>query len=171
MITDLYCDGGVMGRNPSPLGGTWAWCKVADDVRMDSHCGVVFPEPLGLSAISSCLAEFYAALMGLLSLPPGWAGRINTDSQVTLYRLEKRGPDRKAVRMAGIPDPLIARLDQAKAALGPYSLRLLGGHPTKANLAAGRTARGLPCSEHNVFCDRLCAERSAWYRQQVCRDY
>lgn len=28
MIVALYCDGGVIGRNPSKFGGTWAWCAV-----------------------------------------------------------------------------------------------------------------------------------------------
>ena len=25
----LYADGGVIGSNPSSLGGTWAWCGVS----------------------------------------------------------------------------------------------------------------------------------------------
>jgi hypothetical protein len=42
---DLYTDGGVIGANPSPFGGTWAYCIVdtADNQRVTCNSGVITP--------------------------------------------------------------------------------------------------------------------------------
>ncbi|HRH46677.1 MAG TPA: hypothetical protein PKY82_33845, partial [Pyrinomonadaceae bacterium] len=44
-IVALYCDGGVISMNPSPIGGTWAWCGVnAKGERVIEQSGA-FPAP------------------------------------------------------------------------------------------------------------------------------
>jgi hypothetical protein len=30
VIVAVYADGGIIHRNPSPVGGTWSWCHVDD---------------------------------------------------------------------------------------------------------------------------------------------
>jgi hypothetical protein len=41
VIVSVYADGGVIGANPSPKGGTWAWCHVNDaDHRVKSGSGL-----------------------------------------------------------------------------------------------------------------------------------
>jgi ribonuclease HI len=163
----LYSDGGCVGPNPSPRGGTWAWCLVGPDGgREEEASGFVTPAEAGVETVTNNYAELLAAVLALESRPAGWSGVLHTDSQITLYRVERRPPDRKPARMAGIPDNLAARLEAVKARLGDYRLVLLGGHPTRAELAAGRRRDGLPCSPHNVYCDLLCSraarEETGW---------
>ena len=50
----LYTDGGVIGQNPSPIGGTWAWCMVgADGTRTRHAYGSVTPADLGTPTVSN----------------------------------------------------------------------------------------------------------------------
>lgn len=147
---DLYTDGGVIGRNPSPHGGTVAFCVVRGEERLCHAQGVITPHEAQLPAVTNNLTELLAAVMALETMPDGWDGVLHTDSQVTKYRLEG------SPKLNGIPDWLRDRLAAALARMGEFSVRLLGGHPTKMELAAGQRWDGLPCSPHNVFCDKLC---------------
>ena len=102
------------------------------------------------------LTELLAAVLGMESMPANWDGTLYTDSQVTLYRVERRSPRKKAARMNGIPSALVERLNAARNRLGNYSVILLGGHPTYSDLALGHRPDGLPVSQHNVHTDKLC---------------
>lgn len=156
----IYSDGGVIGRNPSPRGGTWAYCLVdARNRRCGHDNGVVTPDEVGLPAISNNLTEFLAALRGLEAVPDGWSGTLWTDSEVTCSRLVggRCSPS--------LPDEFWERARAAFRRLGPVVVNLVGGHPKPHELARGyRTVptiggrRRLPVSHHNVFCDRLCGE-------------
>ena len=64
----IFCDGGVIGPNPSPIGGTWAWCWVHDDVMIKHEYGVVEPCDLGLTKITNNHTELLAAVRALESL-------------------------------------------------------------------------------------------------------
>lgn len=151
-VTSLYADGGVIGRNPSAVGGTWAWVQVnADGEHVRTGSGIVTPIFHGLDLITNNLTELLAAVLGLESLPTGWVGTVYTDSQVTLYRIT-----RDKTKWAGIPAVLVERTQAARKPLGAYTVVLLGGHPTKAELAAGVRRDGFPCSPHNVWCDKAC---------------
>jgi ribonuclease HI len=154
----LYSDGGCVGPNPSPRGGTWAWCLVGPGGEREQEAsGFVTPDQAGLPAVTNNYAELLAAVLALESRPAGWSGVLHTDSQVTLNRVRRQPAGRKSPGMAGIPGDLAARLDAARARLGEYRVVLLGGHPTLGELAAGRRRDGLPCSPHNVHCDLLCS--------------
>ena len=50
----LYTDGGVIGQNPSPIGGTWAWCMVSEGGERTRHAyGYVTPADLGTPTVSN----------------------------------------------------------------------------------------------------------------------
>lgn len=159
-IAALYVDGGVIGRNPSPQGGTWAWCHVdAAGQRIAHGGGIVLPIAWGLAAITNNLTELLALAEGLESLPAGWRGTVYSDSMVTLGRVFL------GWQMNGVPAGLIERVDAAMARIDRRSQWiLLDGHPTKAQLAAGIGKRGHRVSEHNVFCDRRCGEIGRMYQ-------
>lgn len=161
-MVSLYCDGGVIGRNPSSVGGTWAWVHVADDgrTRTCSDSGSVTPIDVGLPTVTNNLTELLAAVRGLESLPDEWDGTVYTDSMITKHRLTG---SRKFV---GIPEWLVERLRFVQARLGQYRVVLLGGHPTVADLARGSRSDGTPVSPHNAFVDRLCGEESQRFRRQ-----
>jgi hypothetical protein len=72
----LYADGGVIGANPSTIGGVWAWCQVADGRRGQCASGVITPTGAGLPAITNNLTELYAILEARESLPYAWSGAI-----------------------------------------------------------------------------------------------
>lgn len=171
-LAKIYCDGGTMGASPSLLGGTWAWVLVnhrGEQVAMDS--GVVLPENVGLAWISSNVAECWAALEALKSLPDGWIGELWTDSSVVLTRL---APRRRPPPWAGTPDTLRREIQSEQARLaetGKVIYQQLLGHPTPAELALGFKIndRGVrvPVSEHNVTCDLLCSQRGAEYMRSL----
>jgi ribonuclease HI len=151
-----YCDGGALKKNPSPLGGTWCYCHVdAAGNQLGAASGVVTPADVGLPAVTNNFTELLAAVLALESLPEGWAGTLYTDSNVTRCRLTGAKP-----RFNGIPLNLANRTLAVRRRLGDFRVVLLGGHPTKADLAAGRRKDGLPVSAWNVFCDERCGREA-----------
>lgn len=155
----VYADGGVIQRNPSPIGGTWAWCHVsASGERIRTDSGVILPRH-SLPEITNNLSEYVALVRSLEALPEGWSGAVYSDSQVTLARLFK------GARCKGLPPVLVRQGAAATERLdwGCLSPVLLQGHPTKAELLAGIGKEGRPVSEHNVWCDLECGVRArAW---------
>jgi hypothetical protein len=160
----IYCDGGTMGKSPSPMGGTWAWVLTnvhGQEIEQDS--GVVFPSDVGLPAITNNISEMWAAYQALKSLPEGWRGQLWTDSYVTYARL---APRPKPPQWDGTPNWLRCEVRKEQERIedsgkGFIRYRLLLGHPTPQELALGskRTEGGVtfPVSEHNVTCDKLCS--------------
>jgi len=148
----LYTDGGVIGKNPSAIGGTWAWCLVspANQSRVNENCGTVLAGYLGLPTISNNVTELLAAVLGLEWLPGNMNVHLFTDSNVTLLRLTT-GKGWK-----GVPEVLKARALAVRPRVA--SATLLGGHPNKKELATGVRKDGFPVSIHNVYCDKLCNE-------------
>ena len=154
----LYADGGVIGQNPSAVGGTWAWRQVSEvpgmgDVVGASSAGVITPKEAGMLAISNNLTEMLAVLRGLESLPADWVGTVCSDSQVTLGRLFA------GWKWTNIPLWMHQLYqEQAKRLVYWSAIRhqLLAGHPTRAQLQAGAGHSGLPVSEHNKWCDAMC---------------
>jgi ribonuclease HI len=167
LTASLYTDGGCIGKNPSALGGTWAWCTVEHmGGRLRYRSGHVTPPDVGLDRVTNNYTELLAAVQGLESLPDGWDGDVYTDSIITLYRVQQCLPHWNKAKMKGIPLDLQERLGKVKARLGDYARHLLGGHPTRADLIRGVKPNGMPCSIHNVFCDSLCVEQSrAFFRR------
>lgn len=149
----LYADGGVIGSNPSKLGGTWAWCWVsASGERIRTGAGLVLPRT-SLPLITNNVSEYVALVKGLESLPEGWSGTVYSDSQITLGRLFEQW------RCTGLPAILVRQGAAAVARLDWANVKpvLLDGHPTRAQLLAGCGKRGNPVSAHNVWCDTACA--------------
>lgn len=152
----LFVDGGVIGRNPSEIGGTWAARLIYADQIVDEQSGVITPQQAGLPAITNNLTEMAALVKGLRMLPSNWRGVICSDSQITLGRAFD------GWRWAGIPDWLYRAFGYQVKRLVHWEkidCVLLAGHPTKAQLAEG-TKNGLPVSIHNVAVDRLCKEQA-----------
>lgn len=152
----LYADGGVIGVNPSPIGGTWAWCQVQNGVRIATASGIITPAEARLPVITNNLTELYAILQARDSLPYAWTGTIHSDSWVSLQRVFL------AARLNNVPDWLVRRLQtmQRDGWFSGCAWQLLDGHPTKAQLSAGVGKRGNPVSEHNVWCDLACQQRA-----------
>lgn len=147
----LFADGGVIGVNPSPHGGTWAWVRVKDGEAVCSASGVITPAKTDLPAVSNNISELYALVRGIANLPDGWTGTIVSDSHVTLCR---RVPHAK---MNGVPDKfaLYARA-QFNRVLDTCRFVLVDGHPTKVQLAEGIGKRGGHVSKWNQWCDHAC---------------
>lgn len=148
---NVYCDGGLIGANPSPNGGTWCFVVVDDDVQVAMQSGIVTPAEAGLPAITNNYTELLAAVNALEMMDDGWTGTLFTDSNVTRLRLISSKP-----KMAGIPPALQQRLRDAKRRVGAFKVALLDGHPTRQQLASGIGKRGGPVSKWNVLCDEEC---------------
>jgi ribonuclease HI len=165
VIAAVYADGGVIGRNPSPVGGTYAWCHVDEcGERVATGSGLVLPDPhfprdlvSGVEDVFACPApitnnqtEFLALLRGLMALPEGWSGTVHSDSKITLGRFFWEW------KITQIPHEWIRWGSEVRQRLGKCEPVLLDGHPTRAQLTAGVGKRGQPVSEHNVWCDTQC---------------
>lgn len=156
----LYADGGVISVNPSPYGGTWAWCQVDDfGIRIRGESGVILSHDGIGNSVSNNVAELAALVFGLEALPPDWRGIIYSDSWVSLQRVFL------AAALNNVPRWLVLRLQviQKSGRLAGMRYVLLDGHPTKAQLAMGRGKRGNPVSEHNVWCDQACQKAAAFH--------
>ena len=164
-MTILYADGGVINKNPSPLGGTWAWVLVSDDDKMllDSDSGYITKAEIG-GDVTNNQMEFLAVVRGLLNIrEPHKLKKVCSDSNVTLGRLFKDWS------ITNIPDWI---LEERNKALKNYDTRawsnglmldyvLLAGHPTEYQLRTGIGKNGNPVSRWNVLCDKMCNDE-AW---------
>jgi ribonuclease HI len=115
---------------------------------------------------SNNLSEFIAVLKALESLPFGWDGTVWTDSDVT----RRRFSNITHAAMKGITDELIESATVAMARLPNVKFRLLGGHPTKAELVAGQREDGRPVSEHNVWYDKACGKQAKQFTSQMAKE-
>jgi ribonuclease HI len=165
-ITAVYADGGCIVRNPSPHGGTWAWCFVDDaGTRVQSKSGLILPAEIGLSAVTNNVSEFAALARALRALPDGWSGPVFSDSQITLGRIFWGWRDK------GLPAGWLWAAQANLRRLGKLEPVLLDGHPTKAQLASGIGKRGNRVSEHNVWCDHECGRVCAtWQAVRVASE-
>lgn len=147
----IYCDGGVIGRNPSIIGGTWSFCWVnPEGIRIREESGVVFPVQTGRKTVSNNFTELYAALMAMKSVPRKWDGIIYTDSRVTAKRISK---GRKFLNIS--QDMKQAVLFYRK---GLFTVGMVAGHPSEDDLIQGYKSgrKNVAVSVHNVWCDQQC---------------
>jgi len=163
----LFCDGGTIGRNPSPLGGTFAWCLIRKEtpeisIMVKQDHGAFEPADVNMEIIGNNLAELFAAVRALSAVPEGWPGTLWTDSRITLYRLTT------GERFMGIPDWLRERTLKLRKGRS-YVVKLLGGHPTREELRKGRRRDGKPVSRFNVWCDLKCGEAAELFRKRKAK--
>lgn len=165
-ILAIYCDGGVVAKNPSDIGGTWAVRTVYRCGGTAMFSGTIEPGGDYPTQITNNLTELLAATWAHSRMPAGWSGPLYSDSGVTIGRLKGE------YRWAGIPDWLRKWVKDEQARLGKIEYLLLGGHPNKQALADGFRKDGKLVSEHNVACDKECkrlAFEMAARRNQVKR--
>lgn len=156
-IVAVYCDGGVIKKNPSSIGGTWAWCGVDAEGRRVIERGGVVPVS-GERIITNNHTEQMAIVKALEAMPDGWMGTIYSDSKIAL------GRTLWGYATNNLPNNVIVRTAAAVARLGKLKGVLLQGHPTAKDLACGIGAkRGFPVSIHNVWCDEECGRQAAQY--------
>jgi len=154
MIAALYSDGGVISKNPSHIGGTWAYCLVSETgMVLFDQSGVITPADAGMETITNNLTEMLALLRGLEHLGDNFRGTVYSDSQITLGRVSQ------GWKWTGIPSWMHAMYRKQRARLAHWDeikFVLLSGHPTAADLERGIGKRGYPVSIHNVACDKAC---------------
>lgn len=161
-IIAMYADGGVISVNPSPIGGTWAFCFVDQHgQRVRTAAGVVTPSSIDLDTVTNNVTELLALIYGIEQLPDRWSGTVYSDSAVSLQRVFHCGA------LNNVPWWLVERMQRLRASgrLARMTGVLLDGHPTRAQLAAGVGKRGNPVSEHNVWCDTACTAAAARHRK------
>lgn len=162
-VTKIYCDGGVIGQNPSDVGGTWAYILLnKDEWPVLKGSGVVTPGNMNPYVITNNYTELIAAVLALELMEDGWDGVLHTDSNVTRCRLVN-----KNAAMNGIPESLQLRVQDVLARLGRFSVVLLSGHPTEAQLRAGKGKGGRPVSKWNVLCDEACTAAAVKHRRTI----
>jgi ribonuclease HI len=145
----IYTDGGLIGRNPSSLGGTWCYCWVDKiNERINQDLGIILPVQYNQD-ITNNLTELYAAMKALESVPKGWTGTIYTDSKCTQSRITTGN------RFSGIPMTIRIKVRELRANR-KYKVVLLGGHPTRKELVTGFRSDGKLVSKWNVWCDDQC---------------
>lgn len=165
MPGELYTDGGLLGPNPSPLGGTWAWVR---DSATATESGVLLPADIHCPTVTNNHAELFALCRGILSLPPFWVGTLYADSRMAV------GWFFWAFDNANVPVVLCRMMQAARRHIDEQGIcvtpSLLAGHPTKADLARGFKekdgVRGLPVSVWNRMADDLCNQRKRLHLMQ-----
>lgn len=158
-IVALYCDGGVVGRNPSLLAGTWAWCAVNESGERIIERGGFVPSPPG-RPVTNNHTEQIAIVLALEAMPDGWSGLVCSDSMIALGRVFM------GWKTKNLPENIKQRATVAMSRLGNVEPQLLQGHPTKKDLASGIGAkRGFPVSIHNVWCDHECGRQAKIFQQ------
>lgn len=159
----LYVDGGVIGKNPSSVGGSWAARFIAGERVYLEKSDLIFATP-DMPTISNNLTEMLALVSGLSFLPPKWTGTVYSDSLITLGRAFL------GWKWSAIPPWLFKKFGQERKRLVNWEKIdhvLLAGHPTRAQLAEGIGRNGYPVSEHNVWCDHECSRIARAYMDKL----
>lgn len=148
LITHVYTDGGVVGKNPSEFGGTWAFVAVnANDEKVFARSG--FHKTEGQPTTNNH-TELIACIEAMEAMPKGWSGTLVSDSKVTLGRIFD------GWRMKNVPIEYELRMRAAKSKLGNINGVHVDGHATKKHLEEGIGKRGNPVSKWNNVVDELC---------------
>jgi len=166
MITELYVDGGIIGTNPSMIGGTWACRLISDAGFCHDFSGVIQPHQISnmFEPVTNNQTEMMAFLEGLRKLPEQFKGTIYSDSAVTLGRAFN------GWKWNNIPSWMHrVYLAQRKRLVNWDEIKhvLLDGHPTKKQLEAGIGKRGGPVSKHNVWCDEACRQAGEAFMENI----
>ena len=169
-VVAIYGDGGVLGANPSPVGGVWAFCLVgADGRRLYEAAGHITSDEaksLGLQWTSNNFAEVMALLLAFETMPAAGMLRVFSDSRNAISAHQRAG-DPDPWRPPYLPQPIWDRMVAARERLGPMKFTMLKGHPTKQDLARGQRPDGKPVSEHNVFCDKAATAAGRAYLASI----
>lgn len=168
-ITAVYTDGGIIGPNPSRIGGAWAFVAIVDAedgvvyersgvIKPPDVWGHVAPRQAALSTIENNIAETIAILLALEALPEGWRGTFYGDNLNSIRRAREPRECKDAV-----PRFLRDRLVIA-AETRHVEFHLLGGHPTAVDVQRGCRIDGTPVSKWNARADKLCRMITAQYK-------
>lgn len=148
----IFADGGIIGKNPSRVGGTWCYLWVSGQGRkLYTEHGIVSPQDHGLQTVGNNLTELLAVLRAVQSVPPEWDGTVFTDSLITYHRFTSS----PFTSFRGIPQDLTREVFRLR---GEHRFRMghLKGHPTRKELQEGRSRCGRMVSIFNVYCDKTC---------------
>jgi ribonuclease HI len=152
-VKAIYTDGGLVQKNPSPIGGSWAFRFVDSEDRLGGNVVHQFSGGRIQPGITNNTVEFIAAVLAFRALPEGWSGVWSPDSEVTVTRLLYGGQGR------GLSQ---AQIDWGKRAMERIDVKnikvvMLGGHPTNFDLTQGfRKKDNKLVSIHNVWADKAC---------------
>src|SRR5258706_10661269 len=150
-VVQLFCDGGLVGSNPSSIGGAYCWAGVdIEGKRIVANRGFVPATPTRF--ITNNHTEQIAIVLALEAMPDGWSGEVLTDSKIAMSRVFKIG----IYTYKNLPINVIKRTEAVVARLGKVNPIKLAGHPTDIELRNGRTKKGTKVSHHNVYCDEQC---------------
>lgn len=197
----LYCDGGVMGVNPSPMGGMFAWRHVVDGAVIEQARGLLVPDSEG-GYLLDAAARLWAGLPSEIRLDVirfdgsestgGMVSNNHAELFAAIRALEAvpRGWAGQLVtdsqitinRLSGstlldpryVPVALVSRMALALTRVSHIEYMHVAGHPTKADLKRGCKRGGAPVSRHQHWCDRECVRVGQWYQariQEVRRDH
>lgn len=155
-MLNIYCDGGVILKNPSTYGGTWAYVFVENGQIIKQESGFV-PCPDG-KVITNNLTEQIAIIKALEFLGAGTHAVIYSDSQTALGRTFDNW------RRKNLPKNVCDRLDAVIIKhKGFITGTLVKGHATKKEISEGISKKGLPTSKYNTIVDELCGEEAKKY--------
>jgi len=135
----LYTDGGVIFRNPSIYGGTYAFILVDEGQEVYSKSGVWRPKNMGTPTVTNNQMELLAVLFGLEYAKSRnyRLSKIVSDSKITLGRLFQ------GWRLKNIPEWMIEMKES-------FSLRGV----------RGEFVRGHNGNKWNEMADQLCEQEA-----------
>jgi ribonuclease HI len=157
MNVSLYADAGVIQKNPSTLGGMYAWVLVNEKNKSIAQDAVFVSPKLFGGKVTNNNVELLAIIRGLAYAQANklYVTHVYSDSEVSLGRLFYGYSWRE---VAGYVE------EQRKGiTINGAKPVLLNGHPTKKQLQEGIGRTGRPVSKWNVYCDKLCTETGKAY--------
>jgi ribonuclease HI len=160
-MNQIFCDGGVIGPNPSAIGGTWAYRSFVNEVLVNDLSGVIICNTS--IKITNNITEMLALVHGLESLPDNWNGRICSDSLVTIGRASL------GWQWNHMPLDIVKMWEVQRRRLlnyGNFVWINLKGHPTKKELSEGVSKEGRPVHLQNKLCDKECTRLATLYMKE-----
>lgn len=159
-VLRVFADGGLIGSNPCPEGGVYAFVHLQEGRILRETKGIVTAVMAGLTSVTNSYTELLAAVLALEAVPDEVVRvQLFTDNFATVCRLRNQRP-----AFVNIPSDLTQRTWAVRARVKHLTVTLLDGHPTKKQLETGIGKRGNPVSKYNVLCDELCRQAKDLYK-------
>lgn len=144
-MIDLYTDGGVIIKNPSKIGGTYAWALVEPnrDRLLSFGSGIFTPKWMDKKEVTNNHTELVAALYGVREAKDRGIQitRWYSDSEVTLGRISK------GWALKNVPEWMVCLLQDLRPGFGIQCIHV-DGHQG---------------NQWNEFCDLLCQRAGEEY--------
>lgn len=162
-IQSIWTDAGLLSRNPSDKGSVWAGVYVGQggNVLMTKKGHLLCNQTL--PSITSHVAELYAIIRALDSVPSEWTGEVYSDNETAI------GWYFQTYKVNALPALVLREMLTSRNRLFNFpkiEFAVCKSNPTQKELMYKRALDGtdMPVSIYNKMADKICKHHAEYVK-------